>query len=152
MEKQKKNAIIVFAGIAFFIVIIVGVSMIFLPDKPETTQDEKSNDQNDIVSYDPEIVTEAEKGIPEFQNLFSTILRECNDVNSSADYDIFMSVYSLTNEDFAQTIYEIDSALAFLEESGYQKHSTLGPMIKDTRQLAGISGDCIIKLQNKYED
>jgi len=158
---KNKDAAIGFGVIAVIITIIVGVVVAILPEsettqseveknEPIRIQDEAVNEPTSNVEFDPIVVNQAKESIPEFQNLFKMILNECNAVNSNSDYIIFGIALTIIQEEFTRTLNEMDMALTILELSGYDEHATVGPLIKETRQLAGEAGVCIIDLQNKY--
>jgi len=152
VEERKKNAAIGFVGIAVIIVIIVGVVAALLPDESETAQEEVVNEPTGNIEFDPEMVRVAEKNIPDMQLLFREVLNQCNAVESYSDYLVMGTAISIVQDEMVQAAEEVDEALTILELSGYNEHSTVGPLIKETRQLIGSSGDCVRDLINKYEN
>lgn len=167
MDNQNKNAIKGFAGIAIIIVIIVGVVMILLPGdqtKQESVDENISQnmqedkvgevyvDEINPVEFDPEIVKMAEKSIPGMQTIFREVLDKCNAVDSYRDYLVMGNAIFIVQDEMTESVKEVDKALSSLEILGYDKHPTVGPLIKETRQLAGDSGDCVTDLVNKYDN
>jgi hypothetical protein len=156
-----KDAVIGFVVIAVIIIVVVGVVMAVFPGETETKQNEQvktqpTNTQNKIINeqtsveFDPNIVAAAKESIPVFQDAFRTVLDQCNAVNSRYDYVVFASAITIAQEQIMESTEQMNAALSVLELMGYDKHASIGPMIKETRQLAGAAGDCITFVQNKY--
>jgi len=103
----------------------------------------------DIV-FDPVVVRQAEKGILLSQKAFKVVLDQCNSIESYSDYLVLVDGLALVQDEVVQALEEINDAMISLELSGYDNHHTIGPLIKETRQLAGDAGNCIIDVQNKY--
>lgn len=115
-------------------------------------ESEKTNEyrSDSSIEFDPGIVSQAEQSIPSMQSAFRMVLDKCNSVNSYSDYRVFADSMALAQDEVMQGTTKANEALTVLELLGYDKHSTVGPLIKETRQLAGKTGDCIIDLQNMY--
>jgi len=103
------------------------------------------------TKFDPKIVQSALENIPDMQALPREVLKQCKAVKSFSDYLILGTAVGLMSEDFTQTLIQMDAVLSVLELAGYDEHPEVGPLIKETRRLAGESGDCIIDLVNRYE-
>ena len=159
---KNKDAAIVFGVIAVIIAVIVGVVMAVLPEESETTQSELEKivsekelekvEPSDNIEFDPIIVREAEQSIPDMQVLFREVLDQCNAVDSYSDYLVLGGAISILQDEMVQSVKVTDKALSILEILGYDKHPTVGPLIKETRQLVGDSGDCLRDLVNKYDN
>ena len=126
---------------------------------PETTAKQQAeleyaiiNDPLYDVIFDPRIVSQAEQSIPVIQDAFRIILDECSSVRSYSDYIVFVAGMTTLQNEINQITSNMHEALTKLELLGYDNHYTIGPLIKETRQLAGAVGDCIIDLQNRYEN
>lgn len=159
---QNKDAAVGFIGIGIIIVIIVGAIMVLLPEESEIVQNETENEnmaskelveyEKEHVVFDPVVVKQAEKSIPIIQNSFRVILDECNSVRSYSDYIVFATGITVAADEISDLTYGMDKTLTILEISGYDEHHTIGPLIKETRQLGGEVGNCMIGLENKYEN
>jgi len=156
---KNKDAAIGFGVIAVIIAVIVGVVMAVLPES-ETTQNELEKvvsekelekvEPSNNIKFDPRIVRQAEQSIPTFQDAFRLVLDQCNSVESYSDYLVFASVLTIAYDDVAQGTDAMNEVLTALELLGYGEHYIVGPLIKETRQLAGVAGDCIENVQYIY--
>ncbi len=100
--------------------------------------------------FDPIIVASAKKNIPDMLALPKGILAQCKAVKSFSDYETFAIVIGLMSEDLTQIMLEINVVLSALELDGYDKHPEVGPLIRETRSVAGETGDCITDLVSRY--
>lgn len=101
--------------------------------------------------FDPIRVQDALKNIPGMQELPREVLKQCKAVKSLSDYQTLVIAVGLMDEDLTITLKLIDVALSIYELEGLDKHPKVGPLIRETRSLAGESGDCLIDLVNRYE-
>lgn len=107
---------------------------------------------SDNIEFDPMIVREAEQSIPDMQLIFRTVLDQCNAVYSYSDYLVLGNAMFIVQDEMVQSVEVTDKALSILEVLGYDEHPTVGPLIEETRQLIGDSGDCVRDLVNKYDN
>lgn len=107
---------------------------------------------SDNIEFDPMIVREAEQSIPDMQLIFRTVLDQCNAVYSYSDYLVLGNAMFIVQNEMVQSVEVTDKALSILEVLGYDEHPTVGPLIEETRQLIGDSGDCVRDLVNKYDN
>jgi len=147
---KNRDAVIGFGVIAVIIAVIVGVVLAVLPEEPETAQNEIINEPTGNVEFDPEMVKMAETNIPDMQAIFREVLEQCNAVDSYSDYLAMGEAMFRLQDEMVQSVEVTDDALSILEVLGYDKHPTVGPLIEETRQLAGDSGDCVRDLVDKY--
>ena len=102
--------------------------------------------------FDPLLVAEAKKSIPVMQDLAKLVLKECRDVNSYSDYQVFALAVAATEGSIAETILGVGEVLMILELEGYDEHPEVGPLIKETRSLYLKTGYCIDDLLVRYEN
>jgi len=102
--------------------------------------------------FDPIIVQSALENIPDMLALPKEILKQCKAVKSYSDYLIFATAVAVMGEDLTQIMYEINVVLSALELEGYDKHPKVGPLIRETRSVAGETSDCLTDLVSRYEN
>ena len=103
------------------------------------------------IEFDPIIVESAKKNIPGMQSLLDETLRQCKNVKSFEDYQIFILAVASLEDELTQTITNSDLALTVLELKGYDKHPEVGPLIKETRSLATETSQCLDDMIKKYD-
>lgn len=128
------------------------ISNEFDKQKLAELKDSVINDPLYDVVFDPVVVRQAEKGILLSQKAFKGVLDQCNSIESYSDYLVFAGGLALVQDEVVQALEEINDAMISLELSGYDSHHIIGPLIKETRQLAEDAGNCIIDVQNKYDN
>jgi len=77
-------------------------------------------------------------------------LEQCRAVNSYSDYVTFTLVVGTMSDELIEIFEKMDTLLTILEIQGYDKHSEVGPLIKETRNLAMRTSDCMDDLTRKY--
>ena len=102
------------------------------------------------LEFDPLLVAEAKESFPVMQDLAKLVLKECRDVNSYSDYLVFVTVVTSKSERLLENLNGIDEILIIYELKGYDKHSEVGPLIKETRSLFGKAGICMDDLTLIY--
>jgi len=102
------------------------------------------------TKFDPTIVESAKKNIPDMQELPKTVLKNCLAINSRSDYEEFAFVILLLKDDLLNTLEDIDAVLTTLELAGYDEHHEVGPLIKETRQIASKVVDCLTTKIARY--
>ena len=102
------------------------------------------------IEFDPIIVESAKKNIPGMQSLLNETLRQCKNVKSFEDYQIFILAVASLQDELTQTITSSDLALTVLELKGYDKHPEVGPLIKETRNLATVTSQCLDEMISRY--
>ena len=115
--------------------------------KPATVP--KSEPSN-TIKYDPKIVAAAKQYIPDMQALPLEILKQCRAIDSRTDYNNFLLVVALLEEDLSDLIVDMGEAMTILELSGYDDHPEVGPLIKETRKIALDAGFCITDKMSRY--
>jgi hypothetical protein len=113
--------------------------------------DESTNN----VKFDPTVVQSAKENIPHFQELGETILIQCNNVNSYEEYLVFSFALTQVETGYGdgslpQLLEDTDTLLSVLELSGYDNHSEVGPLIKETRNAYSKVALCGEYLLEKY--
>ncbi len=100
--------------------------------------------------YDPEIVKSAKANIPSMQSPFRAILKQCNSVNSYSDYEVFVTAIAMMQDQLIQNTNDVNAILTTLELAGYDEHPEVGPLIKETRNLALNTSSCIDRVLRIY--
>ncbi len=100
--------------------------------------------------FDPSIVASAKRNIPEMKALPEEILKQCENVNSRADYEIFILALTVQEINLEEILRDIKIALRALEIDGYDEHPEVGPLIYQTRNIAIKTGNCIDEVIRKY--
>ena len=103
-------------------------------------------------AFDPLIVASARENIPQMQEISKVVLKECRDVNSYSDYQVFALAVAATEGSIAETILGVGEVLMILELEGYDEHPEVGPLIKETRSLQLEASYCIDDLLMRYEN
>ena len=93
--------------------------------------------------FDPIIVNAAKKYLPDMGALPKEILKQCLAVDSYSDYQNLALAIALLEDEMTQAIIDLDDALIILEIQGYDEHPEVGPLISETRQIAGDASDCL---------
>jgi rRNA maturation endonuclease Nob1 len=102
------------------------------------------------LEFDPLIVASARENIPQMQEISKVVLKECRDVNSYSDYQVFALAVAATEGSIAETILGVGEVLMILELEGYDEHPEVGPLIKETRSLQLEASYCIDDLLMRY--
>jgi len=100
--------------------------------------------------FDPTLVKTAKENIPKMQSFFKTILKQCKDVKSFYEYETFLLVMEIMEEEIIEATEGTDSALTSLELLGYDKHPEVGTLISETRSLGLKISMCMDGLFSKY--
>ena len=110
--------------------------------------------QRDLESsntkFDTELVEAAKENIPLMQSLPREILEQCRAVKSYSDYQTFLIVVGIMSGELVENLETMDTLLTTLEIQGYDKHPEVGPLIKETRNVAMRASDCMNDLIRKY--
>ena len=102
------------------------------------------------LEFDPLMVATAKENIPNLQELAKVVLRECRNVNSYSDYQVFALALAANEEIMLETLHGVDDALTVLELEGYDEHPEIGPLIKETRSLYVTTGNCLDDVMMRY--
>jgi len=147
LERHKKTGIaIVFFGIAIILWAILTDST----GDNTVRSAELEREKQFLAQFDPAIIELAKKNLPELRALPLEILRQCENVKSQTDYNIFIRALAADEDDLAETLREINTALKILEAENYDKHPVVGPLIYQTRDTAVKTSNCIDKVISKY--
>lgn len=112
-----------------------------------TTDNSQSNSN---IKFESTIVASAKKNLPEMQKLPRELLEECRKVKSYDDFVIFELAAEMNEDELVGVMNGINVALTLLESEGYSQHPEVGPLIKQTRDIAFDSGMCINDLMIRY--
>jgi len=112
-----------------------------------TTDNSQSNSN---IKFESTIVASAKKNLPEMQKLPRELLEECRKVKSYDDFVIFELAAEMMGDELVGVMNGINVALTLLESEGYSQHPEVGPLIKQTRDIAFDSGMCINDLMIRY--
>ena len=152
---KAKNCLVL--GIGFFI-IWTAVTMASVTDdsSTEVTQGTipiskpAAPKLSNTIEFDPKVVAASKKYIPDLQALPLEILQQCRAIDSYSDFSNFITVVGLLGNDLTDVIKDIDSMLTTLELDGYDEHPEVGPLIKETRQIARNVSSCLDDVVNRY--
>jgi len=106
--------------------------------------------RKDAAAFDPTIVQAAKKNLPEIQSLPKEIINQCRKVNSYSDFITLGLSIELIQDELTQTIEGTSLILTELELHGYDEHTEVGPMIRETRNLYSEALQCLDKLVMLY--
>ena len=151
--KRKITIAIIIPIMVFVIVGSVGLGMQGSETTPADIPPEYQPSGNPIIhelEFDPLLVASAKENIPQMQELSKFVLKECRDVNSYSDYQVFALAVAATEGTLVETIYGIADVLMILELEGYDEHPEVGPLIKETRSLQLEASYCIDDLLMRY--
>lgn len=118
------------------------------PKSTESTIKASNNDSK----FDSKVVSASKKNIPKMQELPKAFLKQCKLVKSYSDYLVFAAAITATQGSWEKVLQDSNVALTILELNEYDKHSEVGPLIKETRKLYADAGNCITSLVDKYGD
>jgi len=121
-----------------------------IADRKEAEKSKQIYEELIRSKFDPTIVASAKKNIPEMQTLPRELLQECRKVKSYSDFVTFELAAEIMGDELVGVIDGINVALTLLESEGYNEHPEVGPLIKETRDLAFDMGLCINDLLIRY--